>query len=162
MSILININIKLGTSVGSMLCISVIGEMWGEGCICIWDILPESSLLSSTPRNLLLEGHCRCFIFVLIVVQSLSLVQLFATSWTAARQAPLSFTVSWSLLRLMSIELVMLSNHLVLCCSLLFPSVFLSITVFSNESALHIRQTKVLELLLQHQSFQWIFRVDFL
>ena len=97
-----------------------------------------------------------------IVVQSPSHVQLFATPWTAAHQAPLSFTVSWSLLRLMSIELVMLSNHLVLCCSLLFPSVFLSITVFSNQWALHIRQTKVLELLLQHQSFQWIFRVDFL
>ena len=143
MSILININIKLGTSVGSMLCISVIGEMWGEGCICIWDILPESSLLSSTPRNLLLEGHCRCFIFVLIVVQSLSLVQLFATSWTAARQAPLSFTVSWSLLRLMSIELVMPSNHLILCHPLLhLPSIFPSIRVFSNKSALCIRWPK--------------------
>ena len=143
MGILININIKLGTSVGSMLCISVIGETWGEGCICIWDILPESSLLSSTPRNLLLEAHCRRFIFVLIVVQSLSRVQLFATSWTAARQAPLSFTISWSLLRLMSIESVMPSNHLILCHPfLLLPSIFPSIRVFSNKSALCIRWPK--------------------
>ena len=126
-----------------MLCISVIGETWGEGCICFWDILPESSLLSSTPRNLLLEAHCRRFIFVLIVVQSLSRVQLFATSWTAARQAPLSFTISWSLLRLMSIESVMPSNHLILCHPLLLlPSIFPSIRVFSNKSALCIRWPK--------------------
>ena len=65
---------------------------------------------------------------------------LFATSWTAARQASLSFTVSWSLLKLMSIESVMPSNHLILCCPLLvLPSIFPSIRVFSNELALHIR-----------------------
>ena len=62
------------------------------------------------------------------------------TPWTAARQASLSFTISWSLLKLMSIESVMPSSHLVLCCPLLLlPSVFLSIRGFSKESALHIR-----------------------
>ena len=76
-------------------------------------------------------------------VQSLSHVQLFATLQTAARQASLSITNSQGLLKLMSIELVMPSNHLILCCPLLLsPSVFPSIRVFSNESALHIRWPK--------------------
>ena len=78
-----------------------------------------------------------------VVVQSLCRVQLFATSWTAAHQASLSFTISPSLLKLMSIELVVPSSHLILCRPLLLlPSVFPSITVFSNESALHIRWPK--------------------
>ena len=65
---------------------------------------------------------------------------LSAISWTAARQAYLSFTISWNLLKLMSIESVILSNHLILCHPLLLlPSVFPSISVFSNESALRIR-----------------------
>ena len=72
-------------------------------------------------------------------VQLLSHVLLFATSWTAACQASLSITNSKSLLKLMSIESVMPSNHLILCCPLLLPpSIFPSIRVFSNESALHI------------------------
>ena len=76
-------------------------------------------------------------------VQSLSHVQLFATPWTAAHQASLSITNSQSLLKLMSIELVMPSNHLILCHSLLLlPSIFPSIRVFSNESVLHIRWRK--------------------
>ena len=66
-------------------------------------------------------------------VQSLSCVQLLATPWTAAHQAPLSFTISWNLLKFMSIELVMLCNHLIFCCLLLhLPSVFPSIRVFSK------------------------------
>ena len=69
-------------------------------------------------------------------------VRFFATPWTAAHQASLSFTVSLSLLRLMSMELVMPSNHLVLCRPLLLPSVFPSIRVFSNVSALCIRWPK--------------------
>ena len=78
--------------------------------------------------------------FVVVVFQSLSCVQLFATPWTIAHQASLSFTISWSLLKLMSIELVMLSNHFILCHPfLLLPSTFPSIRVFSNELALHIR-----------------------
>ena len=74
------------------------------------------------------------------IVQSLSRVQFLVTPWTAAHQASLSFTISWSLLKLMSIELVMLSNHLILCHPLLLlPSVFPNIGVFSNELAPHIR-----------------------
>ena len=73
----------------------------------------------------------------------LSRVQLFAPPWTVARQAFLSFTVSWSLLKLMSIESVMPSNYLILCCPLLLlPSIFLSIRVFSSELALCIRWLK--------------------
>ena len=75
-------------------------------------------------------------------VQSLSRVQLFATPWTAARQASLSFTYSWSLLKLVSIESVMPSNHLILCRSLLLPPIFPSIRVFSSESVLRIRWPK--------------------
>ena len=76
-------------------------------------------------------------------VQSLSHVQLFATPWTTARQASLSITNSWSLQKLMSLESVMSSNHLILCHPLLLlPSIFPSIRVFSNESALHIRWPK--------------------
>ena len=75
-------------------------------------------------------------------VQLLSRVQLFATPWTAARQASLSITNSQSLLKLMSIELVMPSNHLILCCPLLLPSIVPSIRVFSNESVLCIRWPK--------------------
>ena len=74
-----------------------------------------------------------------VVVQLLSHVFLFATPWTAACQAFLSFTISWGLLRFMFMELVMLSNHLIFCRPLLLPSVFLSIRVFANESALCIR-----------------------
>ena len=76
-------------------------------------------------------------------VQSLSRVQLFATPWTAARQASLSITNSWSLLKLMSIESVMPSNHRhPLHPRLLPPSIFASIRVFSSESALRIKWPK--------------------
>ena len=75
----------------------------------------------------------------IVVVQLLSLVQLFMTPWTAARQASLSFTISQSLLKLMSIESVMPSNHLILCRPLLLlPSILPSIRVFSSKSVLHI------------------------
>ena len=80
---------------------------------------------------------------LLVVVWSISLIQLFVTLWTAALQTSLSFTISQSLLKLMSIELVMPSNHLLLCrLLLLLPSVFPSIRVFSIESALLIRWPK--------------------
>ena len=79
----------------------------------------------------------------LVVVQSLSHVRLFVTSWTAACQASLFITVSWSLLKLMSIESVMPSNHLILCHTLLLlPSIFPSNKVFPNESSLYIRWPK--------------------
>ena len=82
----------------------------------------------------------------LFIVQSLGRVQLFETPWTAARQASLSTTHSRSLFKLMSIESVMPSSHLILWYLLLLPSVFPSIRVFSNKSALHIRWPK-------HRSF---------
>ena len=82
-------------------------------------------------------------IYQLSSVQSLSRVRLLATPWTAARQASLSIINSRSLLKLMSIESVMPSNHLILCHPLLFsPSIFASIRVFSNESVLRIRWPK--------------------
>ena len=72
-----------------------------------------------------------------VVVQPLSHAQLFVNPWTAARQAPLFSTISCSLLKLMSTESVMPCNHLILCHPLLFlPSIFPSIRIFSNESAL--------------------------
>ena len=75
-------------------------------------------------------------------VQSLSCVRLFVTAWPTARQASLSITNSQSLLKLMSIKSVMPSNHLILCCPLLLPSIFPSIRVFANESVLPIRWPK--------------------
>ena len=78
----------------------------------------------------------------ILSVQSLSHVLLFATPWTPARQASLSITSSLSLLKLMSIESVMPSNHLILSCPLLPPSIFPSIRVFSNESVFHISWPK--------------------
>ena len=75
-------------------------------------------------------------------VQLLSHVQLFVTPWTAAHQASLSITNSWNLLKLMTIESVMLSNHLILCCLFFPPSIFPSISVFWNESVLQIRWPK--------------------
>ena len=116
-------------------------------------------------------------VYLLFLVQSLSHVLLFVTSWTASCQASLFFTISQSLHKLMSIESVMPSKHLILCHPfLLLPSIFPSIRVFSNESALNLSQhqglfqwvsssnqvAKVLELQLQHCSSQWILKVDFL
>ena len=84
------------------------------------------------------------------------------TPWTAAWQASLSFTVSWSLLKLMSIASVMPSNHLILCCPLLLmPSIF-PVSGSFPVSSLFASGGQVLELQLQHQFFQWIFRVDLL
>jgi len=88
-----------------------------------------------------------------IAVHLLSHVRLFATPWTAARQPSLSFTISWSLLKLMSIKSVKPSNHLILCRTLLLlPSILPSIRVFSNVLAHQV--AKELELQLQHQSLQ--------
>ena len=89
------------------------------------------------------QSLSKCRLSIVLVVRLLSCVQLFATSWTAAHQTSLSITNTQSFLKLMSAALVMPSNHLILCCPLLLlPSVFLSIRVFSNELAVHIRWPK--------------------
>ena len=98
-------------------------------------------------------------------VQSLSCVRLFATPWTATHQASLSITSSQSLFKLMSFQLVMPSNHLILCRPLLLlPSVFPSIRVFSNESALHIRWPEYwhfsFSISPSHECSGVIFRID--
>ena len=107
---------------------------------------------------------CKVMFLLFVVIQLISPVHLFDIPWTEACQTFLSFTMSWSLLKLMSIESVMPSNHFVHCHPLLLlPSVFPSIRVFSNQLVKYSLQVAtVLELQLQHQSFQWIFRIDFL
>ena len=101
-------------------------------------------------------------------VKSLSHVQLFVTTWTAACQAShTSITNSWSLFKLMSVEWVMSSNHLILCHPLLLPpSIFPSIRVFSNESVFPIRWPKVwsfsFSLSPSNEYLGLIFRTDFL
>ena len=98
------------------------------------------------------------------VVQSLSCSQLFVTRWNAACQGSLSFTISWSLVKLMSFELVMLSNHLILCCLLLLlPSIFPSIKVFSNELALCITWPKYQSFSISPSNeYSWLisYRID--
>ena len=92
---------------------------------------------------LMIVGYLTIMSCFAVVIQSLSCVWLFATSWTATCQASLSFTISQSLLKFMSIESVMPSNHLIVCRSLLlWPSIFPSIKVFSKELALHIMWPK--------------------
>ena len=107
----------------------------GDGrCYSFWACLPHTTAVVI----LLLFSVEICFSFLIVViVQSLSRVQLFVSPRTAACQASLSSTFSWSLLKLMSIESVMPSNHLILCHPLLLlPSVFASIRIFSNELGL--------------------------
>ena len=102
-------------------------------------IPPPLKTLSCHPYR----GICRCPCFLFQSVQSLSHVRLFATPWPAAHEASLAITNSQSLLRLMSIESVMPSNHLILCLPLLLlPSVFPSIRIFSSKSVLCIRWPK--------------------
>ena len=85
---------------------------------------------------------CFCCYYFHVVVQSLSHVWLLATPWTAAHQASLSFSLSQGLLKIVSVESVMPSNHLILCRPLLLPSIFPSIRVFSSESVLRFRWPK--------------------
>ena len=101
----------------------------------VWSIY-STDIYSDIDRHVLLA-------ILFSSVQSLSHVQLFVTPWTAARQASLSITNSWSSLKFMSIELVMPSNYLILCRPLLIPpSIFPTVRVFSNESVLCIRWPK--------------------
>ena len=113
---------KMGKEIASQVCSC---HLWTS--LFLWFSYPDSS-------------WCLNLLFQFSSVQLLSHVWLFATPQIAAHQASLSFTISQSLLKLMSTESVMLSNHLILCHPLfLLPSIFPSIKVFSNESALHIR-----------------------
>ena len=103
-------------------------------------------------------------VLFIVVVLSLSHIWLFVTPWTAARQASLSLTVSWSLSKFMSIESVMPSNHLY---RPLLPSSASAFNLAQHQSLFQWLSSshqvaKVLEFQLQHQSFQWIFRMDWL
>ena len=102
------------------------------------------------------------FLWFMVVVQSLSHVRLFATPWTVARQAPLTSTVFWSLLKFMSTELVLLFT--ILSSASPFSSCLQSFPAWGSFPVTQLFPSgcQSLELQLQHQSFQWIFRVDFL
>ena len=135
-------------------------SVWSGSPICI-----HSLFLFPFSQSIHLLGAFNPLTFDIIIdmyvpqfnsVQSLSRVWLFMTPGTAACQASMSINNSQSLLKLMSIESMRTSNHLILCCPLLLlPSIFPSIRIFSNESALLIRWPK-------HQFFQWIFKTDLL
>ena len=111
-----------------------------ELCMRLWVLLNSFILAGSHLFRLSMQGNSASIVGS---VQSLSCVQLFVTPWTVVHQASLSITNSGTLLKLKSIKSVMPSNHLILCCPLLFPkSIFPSIRVFSNESAARIRWPK--------------------
>ena len=146
-------------------------EGWVPKNWCFWIVVLEKTLDSSLDfkkiKRVNPKGN-QSWIFNdaewFSSVQLLSSVWLFATPWTTARQASLSTTNSRSLPKPMSIELVIPSNHLILChLLLLLPSIFPSIRVFSSESALLIREDiEILKFQLQYQSFQWTLRTDVL
>ena len=128
---------------------------------CHFRIIPLCcQVLKQHPSSLILDAHLYPFI---VIIQSLSRIWLFATPWTVARQAPLSSTISQNLFKIMSIESVMLSNHFILWWNPSSSALNLSQHqgLFQWVSSSH-QVTKVLEFQLQHQSFQWIFRTDFL
>ena len=125
--------------------ISKEGSSFHVASFCSWEswLLRLDALM--VPRWLLKAQFRK--ISIVMVVQTLSRVWLYAIPWTAAYQASMSFTISWNLLKLMSIESVMPSNHLILCRPLLLPpSIFPSIRIFSNGSSHQV--AKVLEYLL--------------
>ena len=108
----------------------------------VQDSQKDLAMYNKTTYILILKSLF-CYNHKFISVQSLNQLQFFATPWTAAGQASPSFTISQSLLKLMSIESMVLTHYLILCHSLLpLPSIFLSTRVFSNESALRIRWPK--------------------
>ena len=147
---------------------------WGQGCKLVQWFLENSMEIPSKIKNRTIIwfnnstfGYIAKGNKIMILKRyvhshvQFSCVRLFATPWTAARQASLSITNSQSSPKLLSIQSVMPSNHLILCHPLLRPpSIFPSIRVFSNESALRIRWPKGLEF--QLQPFQWTPRADLL
>ena len=126
------------TQIGSFMKIFCILDEWFFHCnLIVFMLFPKLAFQGETvvPRSFVL-----LVLFLKYSVQSPNCVQLFATPWTAAHQASLSITNSRSVFKLRSIESVIPSNYLILCHSLLLlPSIFPSIRVFSNESALRIR-----------------------
>ena len=117
-------------------------SVWNENGKVLYNLKnPEfnKKLGKKTPKHVLHLVSTRSWFSHFISVRSLSHVWLFVTPQTAASQASLSVTNSWNLLKLMSIESVMPSNHLILCCPLLLPPTFPSIRVFSSELVFHIR-----------------------
>ena len=154
-----------GMSLLVVLCIHVLGVRADRGCA---SALPPSTPVGSTlhirvcfrcfnvynfpfitMKATYVDWHTTtiniliCTLQIIIVIQLLSCIWFFATLWNAAHQAPLSFTICQSLLKFMSIESVMLSDNIILCRHLLlWPSIFPSIKVFSNKSALRIRWPK--------------------
>ena len=116
------------------------GHPWILALFTLW--LPHFPKLSLSLSWRLISSMAFEFQFA-VVVQLLSCIWLFETPWTSPCQASLSFTTAWSFLKLMSIKLMMPSNHLILCFPLLLmPSIFPSNWVFYNESPLHIRWPK--------------------
>ena len=132
---------------GSCSLVQIQSRLWGYGACqgyFVIDALIQSTFIQKEeePKDGR-HDHKKCSERPFSSVQSLSCVRIFVTPWTAAHQASLSITNSRSFLKLMSIESVMPSNHLILCRPLLLlPSIFPSIRVFSNESVLHIRWQK--------------------
>ena len=134
------------------------GSWHAQDFVCVCP--PRICFLESCGSSII-KSHCPSKSDSLSLVQSLSHVWLFVTPWTAAHQASLSITNSQSLLRLRSIKLVMPSNHLILSSpspafNLSQQQALLKWVSFSHQVA------KTLEFQLRHQSFQWIFRTDFL
>ena len=122
----------------------------------------ESALQIRWPKYWSPPCMCHSKIHVVIAVELLTCVQLFVIPRITARQASLSFTICWSFLGFTSIELEMLSKHLILCHPLLLlPSILPSIRVFFQWVSSSNQVAEVLELKLQHQPFQWILRLDF-
>ena len=138
--------------------------------------MPETNVICRLYLNLILKSQGERSwgkmkfgdnLYSKFVVQLLSHVQLLAAPWTAACQASLSFTISWSLLKLMSIESVVPSNHLIPCPLLLLPSIFPSIRVFSSEFALRMRWPKYwsFRFSISPSNEHWVlisFRMDWL
>ena len=138
-------------------------------------------ILKKSPQNIFLPQNCialwcqinlrKAILFIsptvqkslfFSSVQSLSCVWLFVTPWTAACQDSLSITNSWSPLKPMSIESVMPFNHLILCCPFLLPLQSFPVSGSFQMSQFFASIGQSIEFRLHHQSFQWIFRTDFL
>ena len=131
-SLLLRLFILSGVS-SQLISSSILGTYW------LWVCVSNAELLS-IHLHVWLWWYGWAMLQVDDVVQSLVCVRLFVIPWTAAHQASLTFTISQSLLKLMSIEMVVPCNHLILCCPLLLlPSIFHSIRIFSNELSLHNR-----------------------